>query len=56
MTYLIDISVSALHFQIVQRCNEDKEHLLVYLNNVVPNEEDDSSEFTSNRNGVLRIK
>ena len=41
--------------EIVERAHENEDHLFVELDDVVPNEEDDGTEFTCNGNCILGV-
>ena len=41
--------------KVVERADKDKDHFLVEARDVVPDHEDDGSELTSDRDGVLGI-
>ena len=41
--------------KVVERADKDEDHFLVEARDVVPDHEDDGSELTSNRDGVLGI-
>ena len=42
--------------EVVERANENEDHLLVKFRDVIPNHEDNSTELTSDRDGVLRVQ
>ena len=42
--------------EVVERADEDKDHLLVELGDVVPDAEDDCAEFTGDRDSVLSVQ